>query len=74
MMHGLNNLPFLNYGTVSVFMDKMFGQTIARGRGRSKAFIEVYDALEAQQKNVSSADFKTVVRGAEEKFNKDIWS
>lgn len=74
MMHGLNNLPFLNYGTrIMSSMDKFFGQMIARGRGRSKAFVEVYDALEAQQKNVSSADIKTLVRGAEEKFNKDIW-
>lgn len=75
MMHGLNNLPFLNYGTrIMASMDAFFGQLIARGRGRSKAFLEVYDATIGQQKNVSSDDLKTLVRGAEEKFNKDIWT
>jgi hypothetical protein len=74
MMRGLNQNPFLSYGPrIMKAADSFFGQMIARGNARSKAFNEVYDRMIDSGIGIGDFEMKTAVREAEKRFNKKIW-
>lgn len=74
MMRGLNQNPFLSYGPrIMKAADSFFGQMIARGNARSKAFNEVYDRMVDSGIGIGDFEMKTAVREAEKRFNKKIW-
>jgi len=74
MMRGLNQSPFLSYGPrIMKAADSFFGQMIARGNARSKAFNEVYDRMIDSGIGIGDFEMKTAVREAEKRFNKKIW-
>ena len=75
MIHGLNKNPFLNYGPrIMKSMDSFFGQLIARGQARQRAYLEVLDGMEVNQKFLGAKEMNTAVRSAEERFLKNIWT
>ena len=74
MMRGLNQNPFLSYGPrIMKAADSFFGQMIARGNARAKAFNEVYDRMVETGGALGDAEMKTAIREAEKRFNKSVW-
>lgn len=74
MMRGLNQNPFLSYGPrIMKAADSFFGQMIARGNARAKAFNEVYDRFLETGKALGDMEMKSAIREAEKRFNKKVW-
>ena len=74
MLRGLNQNPFLSYGPrVMKSADSFFGQMIARGNARAKAFNEVYDRMVEAGGSLGDLEMKTAIREAESRFNKSVW-
>ncbi len=74
MMRGLNQNPFLSYGPrIMKAADSFFGQMIARGNARAKAFNEVYDRMLETGGALGDLEMKSAIREAEKRFNKSVW-
>ena len=74
MMRGLNQNPFLSYGPrIMKAADSFFGQLIARGNARAKAFNEVYDRMLETGGALGDLEMKSAIREAEKRFNKSVW-
>ena len=74
MMRGLNQNPFLSYGPrIMKAADSFFGQMIARGNARAKAFNEVYDRMVEAGGSLGDLEMKAAIREAEKRFNKSVW-